>query len=197
MPIIDRFKDMGTVVMGKTEAGTVRTGDMLLVMPNKVKVKVDTIYRDDVEVPAAKPGENLRLRLQGIDDSDVSSGFVLSSVTDPVPTVREFEAQLMVLELLEHKAIFSAGYKAVLHIHSVVEECEVTRLLSEINPKSKQEGKVKYVRSNSMVTCRIKVEKPICVETFSVVSQLGRFTMRDEGRTIAIGKVTKLPPKAT
>ena len=130
------------MVMGKTEAGTVKTGDSILVMPNKVKVKVDTIYRDDVEVPAAKPGENLRLRLQGIDESDVSPGFVLSSVANPVPTVREFEAQLMVLELLEHKAIFSAGYKAVLHIHSVVEECEVTRLLSEINPKSRQEGKV-------------------------------------------------------
>ena len=56
-------------------------------------------------------------------------------------------------------------------------------------------GQVKYVRSNSMVNCRIKVEKPICVETFTSVSQLGRFTLRDEGRTIAIGKVTKLPPK--
>ncbi|CAD7700627.1 unnamed protein product [Ostreobium quekettii] len=197
MPIIDKYKDMGTMVMGKTEAGTIRTGMTVLLMPNKVKVKVDTIYRDETEVPCARPGENLRIRLQGIDENDVSPGFVLSSTENSVPVVREFEAQLMVMELLEHKAIFSAGYKAVLHIHSVVEECEVTRLLTEINPKTRKEGKAKYVRSNTMVTCRIKVEKSICLETFSKVAQLGRFTLRDEGKTIAIGKVIKLPPKAT
>ena len=36
MPIIDRVKDMGAVVMGKVESGTVRVGDSLLLMPNKV-----------------------------------------------------------------------------------------------------------------------------------------------------------------
>ena len=36
MPIIDKFKDMGTVVMGKIESGTVRDGDTMVVMPNKV-----------------------------------------------------------------------------------------------------------------------------------------------------------------
>ena len=36
MPIIDKFKDMGTVVMGKVESGSVCEGDSLLVMPNKV-----------------------------------------------------------------------------------------------------------------------------------------------------------------
>lgn len=38
MPIIDKFKDMGTVVMGKVESGSVREGDSLIVMPNKVKL---------------------------------------------------------------------------------------------------------------------------------------------------------------
>jgi hypothetical protein len=36
MPIIDKYKDMGTVVMGKLESGTIREGDSLLVMPNRV-----------------------------------------------------------------------------------------------------------------------------------------------------------------
>lgn len=36
MPIIDKFKDMGTVVMGKIESGSIREGDNLLIMPNKV-----------------------------------------------------------------------------------------------------------------------------------------------------------------
>ena len=35
MPVIDRYRDMGTIVMGKSEAGVVLKGDSLLVMPNK------------------------------------------------------------------------------------------------------------------------------------------------------------------
>jgi len=44
-----------------------------------------------------------------------------------------------------------------------------------------------------MVVCRIAMGQGICVEEFQKVPQLGRFTLRDEGQTIAIGKVTKLP----
>jgi peptide chain release factor subunit 3 len=36
MPLIDKFKDMGTVVMGKIESGSVHRGDTLMIMPNKV-----------------------------------------------------------------------------------------------------------------------------------------------------------------
>ena len=44
-----------------------------------------------------------------------------------------------------------------------------------------------------MAICRIAVEQGICVEEFQRIPQLGRFTLRDEGQTIAIGKITKLP----
>ena len=37
-------------------------------------VKVLTVYRDETEVNAARPGENLRLRLQGIEEEDISAG---------------------------------------------------------------------------------------------------------------------------
>ena len=33
-----------------------------------------TVYRDETEVNAARPGENLRLRLQGIEEEDISAG---------------------------------------------------------------------------------------------------------------------------
>ena len=35
MSVIDRYKDMGTIAMGKSECGVVRKGDALYVMPNK------------------------------------------------------------------------------------------------------------------------------------------------------------------
>lgn len=38
MPIVDKYKDMGTVVMGKVESGSVKKGQSLLVMPNRVSL---------------------------------------------------------------------------------------------------------------------------------------------------------------
>ena len=193
MPVMDKYKDMGTIVMGKCESGVVAKGDKLVMMPNKVKVKVTTVWRDENEVNAARPGENLRLRLAGIEEDEVSAGFVLSDIRKLVPVVHQFEAQIVVLDLLEHKPILTGGYTAILHLHSIVEECEVIKLVAAIDPKTKEKKKTKFVKSGSICIARIAVEKPICVEAFETNPQLGRFTLRDEGRTIAIGKVTKIP----
>ncbi|VFQ66622.1 unnamed protein product [Cuscuta campestris] len=194
MPIIDKFKDMGTVVMGKVESGTVREGDSLLVMPNKAPVKVLAIFIDEDKVREAGPGENLRVRVSGIEEDDILSGFVLCSVVRPVPAVTEFVAHLSNKELLDN-AIFTAGYKAVLHIHSVVEECEIVDLIKEIDPKTKEPKKRKplFVKNGAFVVCLIQVNNMICIEKFNDFSQLGRFTLRTEGKTVAVGKVTDLP----
>jgi len=195
MSIIDKYRDMGTVVMGKSESGVVKTGDKLIMMPNKQICKVVNIYRDDVEASAARPGENLLLRLSGIEEEEVSSGMVLGCKDTPVPVCHTFETQLAILELLEHKPILSAGYKAVIHIHSLIEECEIVKLVAVLDVKTKEKKKAKFVKSGNIAFVRIRTDKPVCMETFDKVPQLGRFTLRDEGRTIAIGKVIKLPDK--
>jgi peptide chain release factor subunit 3 len=40
-------------------------GDVLQLMPNKMRVKVEAVYKDEMESKAALSGENLRLRLSG------------------------------------------------------------------------------------------------------------------------------------
>ncbi|XP_027167735.1 eukaryotic peptide chain release factor GTP-binding subunit ERF3A isoform X1 [Coffea eugenioides] len=194
MPIIDKFKDMGTVVMGKVESGSIREGDNLLVMPNKAQVKVVAIFCDEDKARRAGPGENLRVRISGVEEEEVLAGFVLSSVAKPIPAVSEFVAQLQILELLDN-AIFTAGYKAVLHIHAIVEECEIVELMQQIDPKTKKLMKKKplFVKNGAVVVCRIQVNNLMCVEKFSDFPQLGRFTLRTEGKTVAVGKVTSLP----
>lgn len=50
---------------------------LLLLQAN---VKVLAIYRDEDKVGHARPGENLRVRLSGIEEEDILSGFVLSGI---------------------------------------------------------------------------------------------------------------------
>jgi peptide chain release factor subunit 3 len=120
MPISEKYKDMGTIVVGKIESGHLRKGDNLLLMPNKVHVEVAAIYNEvETEIDRAISGDNIRIRLRGVEDEDITPGFVLSSPTKPIHAVRQFEAQLAILE---HKSIICAGYSAVMHIHTLSEE---------------------------------------------------------------------------
>jgi peptide chain release factor subunit 3 len=120
MPISEKYKDMGTIIVGKIESGHIRKNDSLLMMPNKTAVEVAAITNEmEEEVDIAMCGDNVRIRLRGIDDEDISPGFVLTSSAKPVRAVRQFEAQLAILE---HKNIICAGYSAVMHVHTLAEE---------------------------------------------------------------------------
>ena len=43
MPIVDKYGDMGTVVIGKVESGHCFKGQTLAIYPNRQEVKVDQV----------------------------------------------------------------------------------------------------------------------------------------------------------
>lgn len=71
----------------------------------------------------------------------------------------------MVLELLEHKSVFSPGYKCVLHLHAAVEECQVDRIVEAMDPKTKERKKVRelVVGDDFMPLCTLR-----CLNSFGV-----------------------------
>lgn len=52
----------------------------------------------------------------------------------------------------------------------------------------------KFTRSFAKCLVRLQTKVPIPVEKVSECASLGRFTLRDEGRTIAIGQITRFIP---
>jgi peptide chain release factor subunit 3 len=93
-------------------------------LARQVLVEVGGIYSEaDEEATHAFGGDNVRIRLRGIEDEDVSPGFMLTSPAKPVHAVRRFEAQLAILD---HKNIICAGYSAVMHVHTLAEEVQLT-----------------------------------------------------------------------
>ena len=194
VPVLDKYIDRGIICMGKVEAGTVREGMELTIMPQNTKARVEKVLINDAEVSLARPGENVKIKIKGCSEEEVVRGFVLCSRDEPVLAVTQFECQLMVLEL-DHKALFTAGYSAVLHIHTAEEEVTVVKLCAELDKKTgepKPGPAPRFVKSGALCVCVLKTARSICVEKFDALQQLGRFTLRDEGRTIGIGKVLRL-----
>lgn len=191
MPIVDKYKDMGTVVLGKVEAGEAKKGQTLLVLPNKTPVVVDQLWSDEDEVTVVGPGENVKIKLKGVEEEDISSGFVLCDPNNTCKTGRIFDAQVVILE---HKSIICAGYSAVCHIHTVAEEVSVKALICLVDKKTNEKSKIRprFVKQDQIAIMRLEAAGVICMEPFKDFPQMGRFTLRDEGRTIAIGKVLKV-----
>ncbi|KAG9242392.1 P-loop containing nucleoside triphosphate hydrolase protein [Calycina marina] len=195
MPINGKYRDMGTIVEGKIESGVLKKGMSLIMMPNKDKVEVAAIYGEtEEEIELAQCGDQVRLRLRGIEEEDVMPGFVLCSPKRLVHNVAAFEAQIRVLEL---KSILSAGFDCVMHVHSAIEEVSFAALLHKLQPKTNRKSKAPpgFAKRGDNIIARMDViggAGSVCVEKFEDYAQLGRFTLRDQGQTIAIGKITKL-----
>ncbi|KAG8145573.1 hypothetical protein E2320_012089 [Naja naja] len=177
LPIVDKYKDMGTVVLGKLESGSICKGQQLH------NVEVLGILSDDVETESVAPGENLKIRLKGIEEEEILPGFILCDLNN--------------LLIIEHKSIICPGYNAVLHIHTCIEEVEITALICLVDKKSGEKSKTRprFVKQDQVCIARLRTAGTICLETFKDFPQMGRFTLRDEGKTIAIGKVLKLVPE--
>ena len=112
----------------------------------------------------------------------------------------EIECDIAVTQLPGRKPILSSGFSCMLYIHHAAHKvcikrviginlCEIIlNLIAEYtnvghNPKS-----VRYLKSESegKVVIATTSNIPICCEKFEVLPNLGRFTLRDEGRFIII-----------
>lgn len=191
MPISTKWKDLGTILEGKIESGHVKKGNKVLMMPGEKQLEVTTIYNEtEEEVDGALCGEQVRLRVKGVEEEDVLNGFVLTSLKAPVHTVTSFEAQIVILEL---QSLLTAGFSCVMHVHTAIEEVSFTALLHKLDKTNrKSKAAPAFAKQGMKIIARLETTQPVCLEKFSEFAQLGRFTLRDSGITIAIGKVTKL-----
>lgn len=194
MPIIDKYKDMGTIVLGKIESGMIRLNDKLVLMPNKAKVEVTNIYCEDDETDSAICGENVKLKLKGVEDTDVSSGFILCDSKDLCLVAKVFDAQVIILEC---PSIISPGFNAIMHLHTATVEVQLKAIIGLVDRKTGEknlEHRPRFIKQDQIAICRFDIMggNICCMEPFKIHQQLGRFTLRYENKTVAVGKVLKI-----
>eukprot|EP00461_Guttulinopsis_vulgaris_P003506 UN03507 len=195
--VSSKNKDMGYVLcIGKLQSGILKVGDELITMPSQRKCQVIGIEIDSAyEADQAKAGESLAIKLKGIEEEDVGQGHILCAVDKPGYRTNMIEAQLMITGLHETLPVLPCGAKVVMHLHTATVECEIVTILKELNKKGKvvAEGP-KFLRNDSIGIVRIKLADITACEKVEEFPGLGRFTLRDRGKTLAIGKVLRLKP---
>ena len=67
-------------------------------------------------------GDNIKVKLKGIEEDEISTGFVLCDPEKPVRTARTFVAKIMIMDI---KNIIAPGYTAIMHVHTASEEVTI------------------------------------------------------------------------
>ena len=192
LPISGKMKDMGTIIEGKIESGHIKKGGNLLLMPNKASIEVVAIFNEtEQECDAAFCGEQVRLKIKGVEEEDLAPGYVLTSPLKPIKTITRFEAQIAIVEL---KSILSNGFSCVMHLHTAIEEVTFIELKHKLEKGTNRKSKKPpaFAKKGMKVIAILETNESVCAETYADYPQLGRFTLRDQGTTIAIGKITKV-----
>jgi elongation factor 1 alpha-like protein len=183
-----RGQSLGQVALaGRIEAGIVAPGDSLLLLPANELVQVKTVLLHGDTVPLAQAGDNADLGLTGLDPSQVAPGSILCDPETPVPLVRRFRAQLVTLSPLPHP--LTQGFPCTLHSHVTSEGASLVKLIALLDRSTgavqKKRPRILLERCAALV--EIALARPICLELYSAHPQLGRFILRDAGRTVAAG----------
>ncbi|TYJ30154.1 hypothetical protein E1A91_A06G115400v1 [Gossypium mustelinum] len=194
MPICDVIKSpsQGQVsACGKLEAGAVRSGSKVLVMPSATIATVRSLELDSQACPIGRAGDNIAVSLNGIDGNHVMAGGVLCHPDFPIAFAKHLELKVLVLDGATPILI---GSQLEFHIHHAKEAARVARISSLLDSKTGKVAKKapRCILAKQSAVVEVILQEAICVEEFSKCKALGRVFLRTLGRTVAVGIVTRI-----
>ena len=180
MPIEDVFsiKGRGTVATGRIEQGVVKLNDEVEIVGLKETQKsvVTGIEAFHKTLDQGQAGDNAGLLLRGIERDQIERGQVIAAPGTITPHT-EFEAEVYILTKEEggRHTPFHKGYKPQFYFRT-------TDVTGEVELPADKE----IVMPGDTVTFKVKLLAPIAMNNND------RFAIREGGRTVGSGVVTKI-----
>jgi len=180
MPIEDIFsiEGRGTVVTGRIERGQVKVGEEVEIigLQPTAKTTITGIEMFNKQLESGMAGDNAGILLRGTKKEDIHRGQVLAKTGSVTPHT-EFEAEVYILNKDEggrHTPFFT-GYKPQFYIRTTDVTGEVTLATG-----------TEMVMPGDTVTFKVKLVAPVALE------EKQRFAVREGGKTVGAGVVTKV-----
>lgn len=180
MPIEDIFsiEGRGTVVTGRIERGICKVGEEVEIVGIKdtAKTTITGIEMFNKNLKEGMAGDNAGILLRGSKKEDITRGQVLAK-TGTVKPHSEFEGEVYILRKEEggRHTPFMNGYKPQFYVRTTDVTGEVTL------PAGKE-----MVMPGDTVTFKVKLVTPVALE------EKQRFAIREGGKTVGAGVVTKI-----
>jgi len=180
MPVEDVFgiKGRGTVVTGRIERGSVKTGEEIEIvgMGERRKVVVTGVEMFQKTLDAGEAGDNVGCLLRGVERDDVQRGQVLCKPGSINPHTK-FQAEVYVLSKEEggRHTPFFPGYRPQFYIRTT----DVTGIIHL------PEG-TEMVMPGDNIQMGVELITPVAIEEGL------RFAIREGGRTVGAGAVTSI-----
>ncbi|MBU1164686.1 elongation factor Tu [Patescibacteria group bacterium] len=180
MPIEDIFsiEGRGTVVTGRIERGVIKLNDEVEIVGKKptAKTVITGIEMFNKQLDEGRAGDNAGLLLRGTKKDEIERGQVLAKPGTITPHT-EFDSEVYVLSKEEggrHKPFFK-GYKPQFFIGT-----------SDVTGEVELPEGTEMVMPGDTVSLKMKLIVPVALE------EKQRFAIREGGKTIASGVVTKI-----
>jgi len=180
MPIEDIFsiEGRGTVTTGRVERGVIHVNDEveLIGLKPTMKTVVTGIEMFQKTLDEGQAGDNVGILLRGLKKEDVERGQVIAKPGSVTPHT-EFEAEVYVLSKEEggrHTPFFN-GYKPQFYIRT-------TDVTGDVTLKQGTE----MVMPGDTTSITVKLIAPVALE------EKQRFAIREGGKTVGAGAVTKI-----
>ncbi|BAY26223.1 protein synthesis factor, GTP-binding [Calothrix sp. NIES-2100] len=173
----------GTVATGRIERGKVKVGDNveLVGIRDTRNTTVTGIEMFKKSLDEGMAGDNAGVLLRGIQKADIERGMVIAKPGSITPHT-QFEGEVYVLTEKEggRKTPFFAGYRPQFYVRT-------TDVTGTIKAFTSDEGAaVEMVMPGDRIKVTVELINPIAIE------QGMRFAIREGGRTIGAGVVSKI-----
>jgi elongation factor Tu len=173
----------GTVATGRIERGIVKVGDNveLVGIRNTRATTVTGIEMFKKSLDQGMAGDNAGVLLRGIQKTDIERGMVLAKPGSITPHT-QFEGEVYVLTEKEggRKTPFFSGYRPQFYVRTT----DVTGTITAFTSDDGSEAEM--VMPGDRIKMSVELINPIAIE------QGMRFAIREGGRTIGAGVVSKI-----
>ncbi|KAL8357727.1 hypothetical protein RB598_002496 [Gaeumannomyces tritici] len=163
-------------ITGRLDAGSVQTGDAILVQPSGEKAFVKALEIDSESIDWAVAGQNVSIHLANIDPIHVRTGDIICSTASPIECVDVFTAKILAFDILMPMQV--DVHRGRLHAAGQIQEMSAIlhKMTGAVTKK-----KPRIIKAGDTARIVVKMTSKVPLETGQ------RIILRSNGSTVAAG----------
>ena len=176
------------ILVGRVEAGVIKKGDEIIVLPDNKKTKVKSIEKFLENPIQGEAGESIGITIQ--DSLFIERGNVICKEVGDKPKVTD-KIKANVFWISDRE--FNINERITLKLATQEVSAKVEKIEKRIDSSTLKEIEInaKNLKNNEVGVMVVKTLKPVVVDNFNYIPELGRFVFEKDNGIVAGGIITE------